>query len=76
MNESDKPVAKIFQFTGVTSLDINADSVLQSAIGELQGCIVIGFDKDDDFYAASSYADGGAVLWLMELCKKKLLDDK
>lgn len=66
--------AKIIPFTGITSLDLPADHVLEQAIGKLEGVLVIGFDKDDGFYAASSYADGGTALWLLEVCKKRLLE--
>lgn len=66
--------AQILDFTGITSLDLDPDRVLAKAGGKLQAVIVIGYDKDGDFYAASSYADGGDMLWLLELCKKKLLE--
>ena len=34
----------------------------------------MGYTKEGDIYFSSSYADGGTVLWLMEICKKMLLD--
>jgi hypothetical protein len=34
---------------------------------------VLGYDKDGEFYAASSTADGGEVIYLCELLKHKLL---
>lgn len=68
--------AKIFAFTGVTCLDIDPELVLEGAKGKLQGCMVIGFDHDGEFYAASSYADGGDAMWLLELCKKRLLEGR
>lgn len=65
----------IINFTGITKLDLPADRVLEDAMGRLDGALVLGFDADDGgFYAASSYADGGTVLWLMEQCKKRLLE--
>ena len=66
--------AKIFDFTGITKLDLDPDRVLTQAIGKLQGCLVLGFDQDGEFYAASSYADGGNVLWLLEMGKKRILE--
>ena len=66
--------AKIIQFTGITTLDLPPDVVLESAKGELEGVVIIGFRKDDDgIYTASSYADGGTVLWLLEKLKLQLL---
>lgn len=67
-------MTNIVQFTGITKLDLPADQVLESALGKLQGAVVIGFDKAGQEYFASSYADGGTVLWLMERMKKALLD--
>lgn len=64
--------AKILPFTGITRLDLQPDQILEQAIGQLDGVVIIGFDKNGEFYGASSYADGGDALWLLELCKLKL----
>jgi hypothetical protein len=66
--------AQIIDFTGITSLDLDPDRVLAKAQGQLKGVVVLGYDQDGEFYAASSYADGGDMLWLLEICKKKLLE--
>lgn len=66
--------AKIIPFTGITSLDMPPDSILEQSMGKLEGAVVIGFKEDGSFYAASSYADGATVLWLLELCKMKLME--
>jgi hypothetical protein len=66
--------AKILDFTGITSLDQDPERVLAKAAGQLLGVVVVGYDQDGDFYFASSYADGGEVLWLLEVAKKKLLE--
>lgn len=66
--------AEILMFNGVTRLDLPPDRILEQAIGKLKGVIVIGWNEEGDFYGASSYADGGEALWLLEVCKKKLLD--
>lgn len=58
----------------VTRLDLPADRVLEGAVGRMEGVVLVGYDKDGDFYFASTYADGGTVLWLLEQCKKKLLE--
>lgn len=64
----------VVDFRGVTKLDIDPDRVTSKCIGELNQVVVIGYDKNDDFYFASSIADGGDILWLIELAKKKLMD--
>lgn len=66
--------AQVFDFNGITRLDLDPDRVLSQATGKLQGVVVVGYDKDGEFYAASSYADGGDMLWALELAKKKLLE--
>ena len=58
----------------VTRLDQPPDRILEAALGELESVVVIGYDKDGGEYFASSIADGGTVLWLMERLKRELLD--
>lgn len=57
-----------------TKLDLPADRILQSAVAaDLECAIVIGRTKDGVEYFASSLADGGDVLWLMERFKLQLV---
>jgi hypothetical protein len=59
----------------ITKFDISPERVMEAAMGKLEGVIVMGFEKDGTTpYLASSYADGGTILWLMELIKKRLLE--
>lgn len=57
----------------ITKLDIPPDDVLQGAMGKLEGAVILGFDKEGEEYFASTYADGGDVLWLLERCKQELM---
>ncbi len=41
---------------------------------DLEGVVVLGWGKDGEPYFASSIADGGSILLLWELCKKKLFE--
>jgi hypothetical protein len=67
--------AKIIPIGCITRLDLNPDDILERAKGQLEGVVIIGFEKDDGaLYAASSYADGGTVMWLLEACKKALME--
>lgn len=65
---------KIVALGTVTYLDLPADRILENAVGKMQGVVVMGWDAEGDLYFASSYADGGLVLWLMEMAKKRLLE--
>ena len=66
--------AEIIEPDFITSLDIPAERVLRKAQQrELETVIVIGYDEGGNEYFASSIADGGTALWLLERCKRKLL---
>lgn len=65
----------VVEFTGITKLKMPVDRVLESAKGELEEVIIIGYDKDGEEYFASTYSDGGILLWLLERAKKQLLED-
>lgn len=59
----------------VTTHDIPADRILRAALkAGMSKVVILGYDAEDDEYFASSVSDGGTVLWLMERCKKKLID--
>lgn len=58
----------------LTSLDVPPERVLNGAIeADLQGAVVLGWTQDGDFYFASSIADGGNCMWLLEKAKLLLL---
>ena len=61
-------------FPGITPLGCDPDALLKVAQDKLESVVIIGFDKDGDLFFSSSESDGGAVLWLMELAKKELLE--
>lgn len=63
----------VVEFSGITYLDLPPDRILEGAKGKLKGVIVIGYDEDGEEYFASSYADGGETLWLLERSKLALL---
>jgi len=67
-------VAKIIPFKGITKLDLDPDTVLENNKGKLEGFVIIGYGVDGSEYFASTYADGGTALWLLERCKKMLLE--
>lgn len=67
-------VAKVIPYSGITRLDLPPERVLERAkSADLEGVVVIGYTKDGEEYAASSYADGGTVLWLLERIKARLI---
>jgi hypothetical protein len=67
-------MSKVVNLPCVTRLDLPPDRVLEAAIGELSGVVVIGYTKEGQHYFATTYADGGDALWLIEKCKIALLN--
>jgi hypothetical protein len=67
-------MSKVIVLPCVTNLNFPPNRTLQGAWSKLSGVVIIGWDKDDNFYFASSIADGGDVLWLLEKAKKELMD--
>jgi len=67
-------MAKIIPFTGITSLDLPPDRVLEGAMGKLEGVVILGYDKDGDEFFSSTYADGGTVMWLLERAKMRVME--
>lgn len=65
--------AKILPFNGVTRLDLPVDRVLEQAKSHLDGVVILGYEEDGSMYFASTFADGGQVLWLLEKCKEALM---
>jgi len=58
----------------ITRLNLPTERVMDECKGHCSdGVVIIGYDDDGDFYFASSIADGGSVLWLLEQAKLKLL---
>lgn len=69
-------MGKVVNFTGITTLDFPVDNVIRTA-GEanLEHIIVIGWNKDGEFFFSSNKASGPEALWLLEIAKKELLNE-
>lgn len=67
-------MSNVITLTGVTKLDLPPDRILEAAIGQLEGVVIIGYDLEGNEYFASSYSDRGKILWLLERMKKMLLE--
>lgn len=65
----------LVDFDGFTKLDINPDKILDSAKDKLDSGIVIGWDKDDEFYIALSITKKSEIIYLLELAKQEILDE-
>jgi hypothetical protein len=59
----------------ITKLDVPAERILDSA-RHLKSVVIAGYDEEGNEWFASSLADGGDVLWLVERFKQALLGEK
>lgn len=62
----------VIPLNAVTRLDLPPNQILDAARDELECVVVLGYDHDGQEYFATSLADGGEVLWLLERCKVAL----
>ena len=68
-------MGKVIPLGMVTRLDLPVERVLDGAKESCpDGVVILGYDADGEPYFASSIADGGEVLWLLEKLKLKLLN--
>ena len=70
-----KLVDKVTILSTTTTLDLDAERVLQAAIdAKLKQVWVIGEDAAGGLYFSSSTSDGGNALWWMEKAKHTLME--
>ena len=67
--------AEIFRFNGKTTLEIPPDQVLEQTTGILDSVLLMGWHKDGSFYTAASGPSIPEALMMLELCKKRLIDN-
>jgi hypothetical protein len=69
-------MAEIVQFPGYTRNDIDPDSVLEGAKGELNCVLVLGSCPDGDDWVASSTSNKAELLLMVEQFKHDLLSGR
>lgn len=67
-------MSNVIRLPCVTSLDLDPEVILEGAAGKLKTVVILGYDHAGAEYFASSVADGGTVMWMMERCKKALME--
>ena len=68
-------MGKILQLNNITRFDLPVRQVLDGAKDELQGVVILGYCKggQEEYFATNmSYAKD--ILWLLERCKRALLN--
>lgn len=57
----------------ITTLDMDPDKVINNALGECPGgVVIIGYNGEGELTFASSLASSPEVLWMLEMTKKAL----
>jgi hypothetical protein len=67
--------AEIFRFNGITRHELPPDQVLEQTAGILDSVLLMGWHKDGTFYTAASGPSIPEALMMLELCKKRLMDN-
>lgn len=69
-------MAKVIDFTGITTLDLDPDRILEAAKGELESVVIVGYGRAADGsqteYFATSISDGGAAAWVLHRAIRRL----
>lgn len=63
---------EVVAFRAPSRHDLDPDTILETNKGTFKHLVLLGYDRDDDFIFASTVADGGDVVWMLELAKLKL----
>lgn len=65
----------IISFPRLNSEDIPVDRLLEQALSEdLQSVLLIGKDKNGDYFLSSSDVDIKNMLWLIEVLKREIME--
>lgn len=67
-------MSNVIDLPVITRLDLSPERILEAAKGKLDIAIIIGVDKEGDFYFSSTKADGGEVGWWLDMAKRKLFE--
>ncbi len=67
-------MSNIIQFTGDSRLDIEADKVIESSLGQgINQVLIIGYTDNGEDYMASSTSDVKELLFMIEKFKFELM---
>lgn len=69
-------MSEITDLKTTTFLDLPTKAILDGAADRITHVVLMGYDKEGDYYFASSISDGAEILWLLEQYKKRLLQQE
>jgi len=65
---------KILPFTGITTGDIDPDTILENNKGEYECVVIVGYTHSGAERLVSSTGDSALILWLLARAKKVILE--
>lgn len=68
-------MGKLIPLNNITRFDLPVQKVLDGAKEELQDVVIVGYCKGgQEEYFATNMSDAKDILWLLERCKRALLN--
>ena len=68
-------MGKIIPLNNITRFDLPVNQVLDNAKDELQDVVILGYCKGGkEEYFSTNMSDAKDILWLLERCKRALLN--
>jgi hypothetical protein len=64
----------IIDFTGNRRDDADPDTTLLRLLGQLEGFVLVGYDKDGNELTAVTFGHLPEALWILERGKKSILE--
>lgn len=64
----------ILPFTGITTADLEADTILENNKGIYECLVIVGYTKDGAERLVASTGDSALMVWLLERGKKAVLE--
>ena len=60
----------------LTTINLPPERILNAALeADLAALVIVGYDKNGEYYFHSSIPHGATVNWLLDQCKKRIIDE-
>jgi hypothetical protein len=60
----------------LTTINLPPERILNAALeADLAALVVVGYDKNGQYYFHSSIPHGSTINWLLDQCKKRIIDE-
>jgi hypothetical protein len=60
----------------LTTINLPPERILNAALeADLAALVIVGYDKNGEYYFHSSIPHGATINWLLDQCKKRIIDE-